>query len=490
MATFTDTALRDIQGLGIAGFNKDHQELIFVRFGDQAGGRHLLSWLQPLTASAWEVGTFNELFREIRTRTGGDEPLAATWLGLLISAAGYQTLGVATSGLPAGTAATAFADGMAARAQAIGDTDPADIPTSWLAPFRPGAGVHACIVIAADDEGGLDRLVTAVGNEISASGCECVFQERGRTLPPPLTGHGHFGFKDGISQPAIVGYTTTPTPTPQPPEPPPVAPGEFVLDYPDQAETTVSTSGSLWANGSFVVFRRLHQNVAGFRAQTATGVPGSNPALTPIHAAAALVGRWQDGAPLELHPTVDPGALTSTPNAFQYKESPFNDDDGHKCPHFAHIRKANPRDETTPTPSADTPSRHRIIRRGVPYGPPLPEGAADDGVDRGLHFFGVVGDVVRQFEFIQSSWLNQPTFPGGKKTTVPGQYGPTPQETPDGPDPIMGENTSGKECLLVQAGGHDTPLPIKNQLVNVTAGEYFFLPSISAIGAVAAGTTS
>jgi len=192
---------------------------------------------------------------------------------------------------------------------------------------------------------------------------------------------------------------------------------------------------------------------------------------------------------LELHPTSDPGQLTSTPNAFQYKATPFNDDGGQKCPHFAHIRKVNPRDETTPAPTADNPSRRRMIRRGIPYGPPLPDGAADDAVDRGLHFFCVVSDVVRQFEFVQSSWLNQPTFPGGQKTTKPGTYGPTPQVTPDGPDPVVGEHTAGEACLLVQSGGHVT-FPIPTQLVNVTAGEYFFLPSISAIGAIAGGTTS
>lgn len=222
MPTFTDTALREIQGFGVAGFNKDHQEVLFVRFGSQTSGRRLLAWLQPLTASAWEVGTFNALFKDIKARTG-TEPLSTTWVGVLISAAGYQALGVATTGLPSEPGVAAFTAGMAARATTIGDTSAEDAPTSWLTPFRPGTGVHACVVVAADERDDLYDLVTKVGNQVAATGCQVVYQEEGGTLPGALTGHEHFGFKDGISQPSIAGYT----PTPSGPEPAAVQAGEL-----------------------------------------------------------------------------------------------------------------------------------------------------------------------------------------------------------------------------------------------------------------------
>jgi deferrochelatase/peroxidase EfeB len=299
MATFTNTQLHDIQGFGIAGFNKDHQEAMFVQVNNATGGRRLLSWLQPLTASAWEVGIFNQLFSEVKVRMKR-EPLAATWFGLLISAAGYRALGVATSGLPSGPGTTAFNAGMAARASTIGDTSTLDTPTSWLEPFRSNSSVHLCIVIAADRPDDLDAAVEMVGNQVSATGCTVVFQERGDTLPHPLTGHEHFGFKDGLSQPAIVGYTTPP---PVAPAPAAVNAGEFVLGCPDAETNTAQTTGTLWKDGSFVVFRRLHQNVAAFRAQTSAGVPGSNPTLDTAQMGAALVGRWPSGAPLELHQT-------------------------------------------------------------------------------------------------------------------------------------------------------------------------------------------
>src|ERR1019366_9221983 len=70
---FTDAQLQQIQGFGIAGFRKDHQETLFVRIASPAGGKQLLTLLAPQIACAWEVGTFNALFKEVLGRTG-DEP--------------------------------------------------------------------------------------------------------------------------------------------------------------------------------------------------------------------------------------------------------------------------------------------------------------------------------------------------------------------------------------------------------------------------------
>lgn len=226
----------------------------------------------------------------------------------------------------------------------------------------------------------------------------------------------------------------------------------------------------------------LTQDVAAFRAQVAAGIPGADPAITPEQTAAKLVGRWPSGAPLELNPASDPGPSGVT-NAFSYHAT---DDDGQICPRWAHIRKANPRDETTPDPTGDNPQAHRMIRRGSPFGEPLPTGATtDDGQERGLHFMCVVADVARQFEFIQRQWLNDPNFPGGQPATTAGPYGPPAQGQPDGPDPLVGEFDAGVQCVLHQAGGTH-PFPLLAQAVHVTGGEYFLLPSLSLIASLAA----
>lgn len=127
---FTTDDLHDIQGIGVPGFKKDQQELIFVRFGDQPGARRLLAALAPKVASAWEVGQFNDLFREVRARSR-EGTLSATWIGAMISAAGYDVLSVnVASELGTTDGVAAFTAGMAARAPAIGDSRPQDAPTA------------------------------------------------------------------------------------------------------------------------------------------------------------------------------------------------------------------------------------------------------------------------------------------------------------------------------------------------------------------------
>lgn len=479
MTTFTDDQQRNIQGLGIAGYRKDLQHLIFIRFSDAEGARKLLRWLHPHTANAWEVRRFNEVFSEMRRRRhGNDPPIQATWMGVLLSARGYRALGVDLSPLQV-AGAEAFTAGMAQRAGQIGDTRPKDAPNGWVEAFRPEAGVDLLVVIAGDDPDDVSDTFDRLKTQIRRTGCSVVFEER---QPRPRAelrrGIEHFGFRDGASQPAIEGYDGTPAAG----EPPAVPAGEFVLGYPDLMGTTAAV-GPLWADGSFLVFRRLSQDVAAFRRQLTAGVPGSDPELTREQLAAKMVGRWPSGAPLDLHAETDPGPQ-GVSNAFDFS----GDQEGLKCPRWGHIRKSNPRAEQTPDPPTDDPRRHRMIRRGGVYGLPLrPDALDDDGRERGLHFVSVVADPVRQFEFVQARWLNDPNFPSGQPSPD-GPYAPPPTGPPDGPDPIAGEH-DGLSCTLRQASGQHQ-FPIISELVAVTAGEYFFLPALDAIGHLAEGMTT
>jgi len=93
--------------------------------------------------------------------------------------------------------------------------------------------------------------------------------------------------------------------------------------------------------------------------------------------------------------------------------------------------------------------------------------------------------VARQFEFIQSNWLNNPNFPIGSIPAQPGglYQPPQPGRLAGGPDPVIGEHDNIAQCVLQQVSGAQ-PFPVPNELVNVTAGEYFFLPSLSALAAI------
>jgi len=108
----------------------------------------------------------------------------------------------------------------------------------------------------------------------------------------------------------------------------------------------------------------------------------------------------------------------TTANDFWYK----SDLAGDRCPVGAHIRRSNPRDGLFPdrADSLLVADRHRLLRRGRAYGRPLaasfdPQDILNgpgDGVDRGLHFICFNTDIARQFEFVQSTWVNNMKFDG------------------------------------------------------------------------------
>jgi Dyp-type peroxidase family len=270
-------------------------------------------------------------------------------------------------------------------------------------------------------------------------------------------------------------------PAPAEHEPDAVALGEFVLGYPDQTGETPTVSDT-FKDGSFIVFRRLQQHVFDFRSQAETPVPEADPTLSPPQKAAKMIGRWPSGTPTAASPEEDPGDSGKT-NAFDYE----NDQEGERTPRFAHIRKVNPRKEKVPDPENESVGRHRMIRRGIPFGEPLgKEATSDDDRERGLHFISVVADVARQFEFIQRRWANDPNFPNGGKPGTPGTAyePPTTGEPADGPDPVIGERDPGAEDALHQVGKTHS-FGLLKPVVSVTAGEYFFVPSIASLGGLA-----
>jgi deferrochelatase/peroxidase EfeB len=147
-------------------------------------------------------------------------------------------------------------------------------------------------------------------------------------------------------------------------------------------------------------------------------------------------------------------------NDFNYKEM---DPHGYACPLGSHARRLNPRD------TAHNMNRHRIIRRGATYGPALPEDAPDDGVDRGIAAFIICASLVRQFEFAQNVWINDPTF----------------HELGNEHDPICGTQDGTLDFKIPKR-------PIRKTLkglpafTTLTGGAYFFLPGINAMRYLAA----
>jgi hypothetical protein len=145
------------------------------------------------------------------------------------------------------------------RAGMLGDTGD-NSPENWLFGDSNAQPVHAVLTIAADKVEDLRAAIAQERQEASVHKVVIVFEQDGGTLTGDRRGKEHFGFKDGVSEPAVQGFDE---PDPRKPEWKKGSPGtriipagEFVI-----GEETVSGKPSglpEWAkNGSFHVVRRL-----------------------------------------------------------------------------------------------------------------------------------------------------------------------------------------------------------------------------------------
>ncbi|HYC96424.1 cytochrome P450 [Brevundimonas sp.] len=331
----------------------------------------------------------------------------------------------------------------------------------------------------------------------------------------------HFGFRDGVAAPIIRGTEQF---SPRGGERETVEPGEFILGYrnnqgyfapsvivpslSDQAEHLPVAADAMafgfadfkgadeqfanrdfGRNGAFLVIRQLNQDVEGFNRFAAEKadelnreygsarlheVTGSR--VTGDWVKAKMMGRWRDGRPLIGNPTEDsPGGDRSPDNNFSYGR---DDPRGHACPLGAHIRRANPRDSLEPDDPQEQviTRRHALLRRGRVYfydrrrkayamrRPPA------RNAEHGLLFVALCADLERQFELVQQTWINNPSFHGLTRE----------------PDPISSPATSGGDrCFTIPTAAG--PLTLKNMqsFIELRGGGYFFLPSRSAIAYLA-----
>jgi Dyp-type peroxidase family len=423
-----------------------------------------------------------------------DAKRAAAWLKLWLQriAAGQpvaQSEAVQIAFTPAGLAALGLSDselqgfsreflaGMHGphRSRFLGDVDES-APDLWLWGGPKNEAVHALLFLFAKTPARLSQLQA----ELRAS-CDAYGVHEVHVLDTaPLSRTEHFGFADGISQPAIAGYHNSSS------ELHAIKPGEFLLGYPNEyglyterplLNATRDPHGHLaldsqgtplhdfGRNGTYLVVRQLRQDVPLFRQtldRLTRRADGSSDAAAQAHLAAQMVGRWPSGASLLEAPHADDVSKAHS-NEFRYQaEDPI----GTRCPIGSHVRRANPRDALAPHPgteySLDVNRHHRLIRRGRIYGEKLPEGQVDDA-PRGLMFIGVNANITRQFEFIQHSWLNDPRFNG--------LYGQA--------DPIVGASNDNQFAQSPNpVSAYCTGLP---RFVTVAGGGYFFMPGMRAL---------
>ncbi len=464
--------LADVQGTILRGYRVDRARHFVLRVADAARGRAFLGSLVDGSAERPQVTTAARWERK------------PTWfLNLGITAAGLQALGQRVDGFP-----QAFRRGATdpATAALVGDVGDA-APGNWVHGLGDGARVHLILSLwTLGDPAALERASASLRAQFH--GVEELGAADAAALPDNKV---HFGYTDNISQPTVQGAPPTKRPLP---DRQPVAPtGEFLLGYPNQngnGATYDVEPAVLSKNSSFAAFRLLEQDVAGFERWLQAAAPklGIDPELL----AAKVCGRWRSGVPLSLSPgtgTPDPPLAPEQINDYTYVSSdPALDDTyGYRCPIGSHMRRTNPRDELV----IGGGSTHRIVRRAMPYGPAYdPANPSDE--PRGLVGWFINASLRDQFELIMNSWVNTATF---VRSPPPVPGAPPPPDNPvrniSGQDVLLGVNdpkTSSFTLPRPPSEGGRLRVSGFGPFVTTRGGAYCYLPSITALNAIAGAT--
>jgi deferrochelatase/peroxidase EfeB len=503
---FSETDFQDIQGLVRFG----HGHLREARF-------FLLNVADAAAARAWLAAA--------PVTTAATSRLADVALQVAFTHDGLKALG-----LP-GVVLQGFSDefivGMAgdeSRSRRLGDVGPND-PSHWRW-GRPGAVPHMIVMLYATPE----RL-TSREAEIKRDPWPMAFTEVAVLTTDDDGKNEPFGFRDGISQPVIDWERTKPTRLRDTIDYTNVAAlGEFLLGYPN--EYTRYTDRPLieaeddperilplaedkpgmrdfGRNGTYLVFRDLSQDVPAFW-RYVDAQAGNDPDER-WRLAHAMVGRTTAGDPIvRTRPRPIEGIATDPQTVWQNQFTYESDPDGTACPFGAHIRRANPRNADLPPAARSLIGRmlsiigfgsshprddllsstrfHRILRRGREYGPSIavaeilgetaregeepvqPASEAQLKAERGLRFVCLNASISRQFEFVQTAWLDNPKFDGL-----------------DERDPLLGARRPTFAGMVTdtftrpQDNGLCKRITGLSDFVTVRGGGYFFLPGISAL---------
>ena len=458
-----DTFLEGIQGNIIKGHGRNFtRHLLLKMTGDPPAVRR---WIARFAAE--HVTTAEEQRRQrdaFRAHGGAGEPFAM----FLLAPGGYGHLGEQLPS-PSGDFVedlhkTYFPEGMKRLPDQPGQ--PAltairsDPPVEqWERPYQERIDA---MVLLADDK--LERLVKTERKVVGQlSGVFVLLTtERGWAIKKKFPGEEaektieHFGFQDGISQPIMIeqdlkteiGERGSSHWNP-----------EALLSLALVREPG-SEPDSTKRVGSFMVFRKLEQDVTAF--QEAIARPSTSSDLSPKEIGAMAVGRFENGEPVL--PGVTVKVAGADKNDFHYDQ----DATGANCPFHAHIRKTNPRGDVPRQGlgPVDFERAMRIVRRGITYdehrnpetGAPLEVPSADVGLlfmcfQSNLHQFVIQQDGSDSNRFVR---------PG------------------TGVDAVIGQHHGGGVPAPIDQTWPSTGT-VKFKMVNfvrMRGGEYFFAPSM------------
>ncbi|KQV83036.1 hypothetical protein [Rhizobacter sp. Root1221] len=431
----------DVQGNVLSGYRSELAVHLSVQIESAAAARRLI--LTLLDGDGEDCPT---LSHGERWEKGAPPPYL---LNLGITAAGLRALGVPADELGAMPAAFLEGPGEPERARANGDVD-GSAPERWEV-GRPGQPVHLLLSLfgRSDNRGEFERRLAQLSVFWERPGLALVSDPfRAEALPD---GRVHFGYRDGLTNPRIVGVPDNGKADMQPR----CAVGEVLLgtNYPSVygGPSLDGMPARLCQNGTFAVVRIIEQDAAGF--ERLLKDESTRLGMDPELIAAKMMGRWRDGRPLN---RPGPGGE----NDFDYAPThanpeTFDDHEGVRCPIGSHVRRMNPRSAVV----AGRPHSRRIIRRGMAYGPAWQDGEAP-GVRRGLFGLFICADISRQFDFLMQAWANGDIAASNVRGTQ---------------DPFIGaQNLSGQFRFPGEAG--NTVAMAVPRLVTTRGSLYLLMP--------------
>ena len=421
-------ALQALQGNILRGHGRGRSVHIFLQFlAEPPVVKHWIHNFAKCVTSAWKQ----------REQADQKTTSSSLFCNFLLSSLGYQYLDLNTQKF-----SKAFKSGMKnAKLQ--------DPPKhTWEEGYQKD--IHAMILLACSDEDILYKKVNELYHDINQI-AEICSVEHGRVMRKHGKPVEHFGYVDGISQPLFFQRDVI---------------RETAQVNTDKWNSCAGPNlviiqdphGGEYDFGSYMVFRKLEQNVRGFT--EAIEKLASDLRQTVSQVGAQAVGRFQDGTPIVLY-----NSIGNPTNNFNFLDE---DHYGLKCPFHAHIRKVNPHHELRASKD------HRIARRGITYGKrdrePKDNPRLEDmpTKDVGLLFMCFQSDITAQFELLQTGWADNTNH------LLP--------ET--GIDPIIGHMGSGgsikQNWRPVWGRTGVKPISLPN-FITLKGGEYFFAPSIEVL---------
>jgi Dyp-type peroxidase family len=454
----------------------DVQGLVLRGYGPKKGAEYLLLRVEPqqaASARAW----LSELDLTSADTAHTHKHAARTFVNVAFTHRGLAALGMDRALLDDFPLAFVQGADHPARCRVNGDVGD-NAPQSW--DWGAGDnGVDVLLMLYAPSPEEASRAAREHRARAEAAGLRFVLGLNAGELPGRKE---HFGFRDGIAQPVVRGtrasepaYNTLP-------------PGEFLLGHTDAYGNIAHAPGAgavspFGQNGSYLVFRQLEQNVESFWRYCAREAGRLH--TDAVTVAAKMVGRWPSGASLVKHPDRDPQQdRYQNEDDFAYLATHrHNDRGGSACPFGAHVRRTNPRDwelGSSRHESLELANRHRLIRRGRPYGASVSkqmdvrELAGSETAPespRGLQFLAFNADLERQFEFVQQQWLQNPAFAdlAANPDAIAGTSSPRAVDPPAFTIQQDTARSSFGRCVGLDA------------FVRLRGAGYFFMPSVSAV---------